>query len=577
MLNSTDNPLLKLAQTAHQRLESTDLDTKKQTTELAILTSQLLEISNNPQNRNNEQKAQFIQKFFSTHNIPSNIIKITNKGDWYIVQVCFGTANPNESTVRGLGMFHHDTILVAEDNKYTEEFDAQGNLLSVSHAYLLDDSIQTAAAMLEVINFAKNPPKTKNYQLEIWFTDGEELNTLGSAGMFEKKYADNTLNKLDFCLIGEATGRYSVEGVPTLQQMAPKLCYANRGKITLSVTSTPTLQTNTYQIFLEWLAKYKLATKSIFSESYTPNQTQPNLQKLNNTSVSATYGEFSSQQAFAFIEARTNEKIDNYSAVRELQNTFQNTNLEKEHLYTLSTYESLANLDLTNYEYTTRSLTLKCGHNIHPGRFNPYEAKDTLTAIEIVLAGMNSQEKDTISKITFGDLKRPNTIPKQVEITFTSQVNCKLIMERAQRIAQNYQSTLSDLYENLRCTTEFTVTENKEVPARNVLATTPNSWNLIESARTHVENNFRKVFGDESIVVEFDVFNAMSDVGPTTYPHIYEKVWKDIGTQNAKVCSIHLGTGNFNMLHSDREKLYVEELIYGSVMYKGLFKRLIEA
>ncbi|MEN9389069.1 MAG: hypothetical protein RLY61_153, partial [Candidatus Parcubacteria bacterium] len=224
-----DNTLDKFAQEALSKYKLADSYALQ---ELIYLTSELLKIQNNPAIRNNLAKAEFIHNYFSKHNVTSEILEISHNGTWYVVRVTQGTTVINADTFNLIAMFHHDTIISTSDQNYELITSQAGKTLGIAHAYLLDDTIQVASAMLEVINSTTNPPKNNNYTLTVLFTDGEGVNTLGSAGIFELLYQKDDLHPISMCIIGEATGNYNPNRMGTIQDILPKVCYANRGKIT---------------------------------------------------------------------------------------------------------------------------------------------------------------------------------------------------------------------------------------------------------------------------------------------------------------------------------------------------------
>jgi hypothetical protein len=561
-----DNNLDKFLQEAISKYPLAD---KKQLKELLYLVEALLKITNNPSHRDNLEKAKFIHDYLLKYGVSNEIVEVENNGTWYVVKVTQGVEEVTPETFNLFAMFHHDTIVSNDDQSFELVHARNGKILGISHAYILDDTVQVAAAILETINFTNNPPENKNYKLNVFFTDGEEVNTLGSAGIFQKLHNNDELNHINMCLIGEATGQYDPQSLDNLNDILPKVCYANRGKITFTMNQTE--KRSTVDKFAHWLMLFRYLSKCIYKDSFEKDL--PAKPSLNHTSLSATYGHFSQDECTAFLEARTNNEYDNNITAQTLNKSHLLTKTKILNSELLTEFEKPVLIDLHKFTQIGNKVKITPGENIHPGRYNPYLRNDIFSALEIILSFMSEDERKLIESIQFGNRLKPNTIPQELEINFKDNVNFEEIVKRTEKV-DAWNNSIETFYQILDYRNTFEVKVNDKTPPRNALSTSHGNWSKVENIRKHFGDNVRIVFNSVSLSPEFGVFNAMSDVGPTTYEHFYSKAW--MKNSKESICCIHLGAGNFNLLHRTKEILLIEELIISSVMYKDIFKSAID-
>ncbi len=529
------------------------------------LIGNLLELRNNPLQRNGQKKAVFIKSWLNDRGVEANILKLPNPdssktanedNSWYVVQA----DQHFSSKSRGLIIAHHDTIsAVAKKATFSELI--IGDSYGLSHPWLLDDTIQLAATMYSAINTLNN----KELNLTYLFTDGEEVNTLGM-----RSWLENTTKKLhfDYVIVCEASGRtldfpltkFS-NGTSLYQGQIPSVCYANRGKATGLITSTE--KHTAVEYFQSFVCNFRSVQSYIYAKS---QEIQKDLELPKPTAVTFSVAEFTNTFANVFFEARTNSKIGAYETIKMLRN-YKNLSNALAHIEKLS-----VNLETFTFKEISKSLfelSLVNGKSIHTGSYNPYFHENAQTALELVIYHLTTEERSGVTKIKLGSEDKPNSVPQEASIFFEFKIDFTALLKRMSESKRDWRNILAEFYAStLQSNIYWNVLEDPFVPIRDVVSVDKEVWHIVERAQETLGRELSLLFNTQ-ITPSIGVFNAMTDIGPATYAQ-NEWFWPKSPTGAFMHPVITLGVGDFSLLHTEQEALTPAEILIAMVMYKSL-------
>lgn len=545
---------------------STEIEIK----EFLSLIDIIIQYPNHAKARHGKEKATVLTKWLTDRGVSAQIItvenadprKTANKDNlWYIVQATARTPNFTGSGVNGILAAHHDEIVPPTlDHNYHY---LDGNL---HHPWILDDTLQVAAAMMEFVRFQKWLTEQSLYQyngqVTLLLTDGEEMNTLGMWALLKKWKQEQQLHPISFLILGESTGNSDNTKNPSM----PNVAYATRGKITGYCTHSQT--ESVFDTTLYFLSKFLLTQLYIYQHA---TETDPTRETLAPTVIASTYGKIESHASKIFWEGRTNKVINTHETFLLLERY-----LEKSEPFTVDECQHLlskikfSRFDISlSPEDQPNSLHLESGKTVHPGSFDPRNHLHAMIGLVWFLCQLTDNEQRSLLSVEFGSENKPNLIPHSAHLVFADDLEISNILDRIKALTPSVEQVATTItkysaqhFDDFR----WQIEADPYIPPRESVSVPPQNWWLVDTARDNLEDKIREYVG-LSTGVKISVFNAMNDAGPTTYPEFQDAVW----AHGENVLTI--GTGNFSTLHGD-EYISPQDVLFALVQYRDLLEKL---
>lgn len=535
---------------------------------------------NTLKNRSGKKKAELISDWLSAHGCNSRVLKIKNKDKdieanqdnyWYMVEATVGNDSFVKNGNNGLLAVHHDQVARSET---TVQFkDGKLHIPSIT-----DDSIHIVAAMYEFSNFNKwyleNKDNIKeDFCVKLIVSDGEEVNTLGMKHLLNKWHEEGKLGRLSYMVIGESTGSTQHSYIPgrdfLSDEVIPGIAYANRGKVAgkliVNNDDLPVshLVQGLFSLTRVWQEYFhtESMTRVVHSAKESPYPTE----------FIPTVNRFDISGGSMLWELRTNKEIGARNGLELIERSLKNISGVKRE-------KPVSNADMEcnpagMYRYGVHSggsyVDIDMQDNLHPARFILGKKCDPLLLSIFFLASLPEEERAKLTSIEWGDIKKPNTIPRLTRLSFSGEIPFDTAINKM--IKPDYEELVASYIEGglevVRSgALDIKIVPNQAAGCREGLEVSDNDWDLVESATGNLKNNLKKYF-DSDLTPAVKVFNAMHDGGPTTYEHTYPILWR----QGERL--ITLGAGDFNKLHGD-ESLSPAEFAMGMIQYKDLLQTL---
>ncbi|MEI6222314.1 MAG: hypothetical protein WCP97_06130 [bacterium] len=521
--------------------------------EYAKLTHLLRSFENNPKVPNGEQKANLILGYLRDNGVNAEVIKVVNpeykkEKDpetlqyLYNVVIRIGNQNSPERRAKGtriLTVVHHDTV--RRDNIDTQQYTLKetDGVKAVHAAWIQDDSAQAAAAILDAIEAQKEwkkNGKSRNGELVYVITDREERYCLGMRGLLEYWDSIGELGKFDAVIDGESNKQDVATG------------HRGRHLMTFQMPNTPSVAA-TYRQFYTMLQH---SQRKIWNDS-------PEAQ-VGPTTVAPLYGTFSrDSSSHMVVDCRTNTTFDGKKTLKILQDSLTTNNRIEHNLLTEADLAALI-IDPENKTITVRATRQ------HPASFNPTSDASVLPVIDRLFSLLTSEEAQQINRLTIGSpSSNSNSTPETASISFSSLPQTLSIDALLSRITNKTQ--LASSLDSIGIGSELVqnalggiTIETDPLSAREAIHTQENHW-LPTVAVQHLNERVNAVLGglNES---RKNFAQFMGDAGRLA---IYPDIWRKIG----EAAVIFIGVGDPKWLHGD-ERLTQQDLIFGSIMYRGL-------
>lgn len=567
------------------------------------LINNLLHFRNNPRDRSGLEKANFIKSWLEQFGVNSKIIKLDNidqtkkanaDNSWYVIEVILGDTSKGDKT---LVCVHHDTVAKKESKiQFTED---TSNGYSISHPWLIDVTVQLASILYTIVKInntiisTKTSSNTTNEEIKkvigsitFLITDGEEVNTLGMRSWLSSNESSHNFKPYDFILICEPSGRgktgseiVNVFSNKLFDGEIPRVCYSNRGKAT-GIITTEGMDQGLFDIFVSFTKIFRPIQKIIYSKSSNSQNTIKVDESLFPTAVSFTVASFEKSSSNIFFEARTNEVIGVNETLKILKDNANNylNSYEEVNVTDLTKNDMPIKLDINGISLLHSNdkyiINIKNGVNIHPGNYNPYSRDNAHIAVELILLNLAKEDIPNISKITIGDANKPNTVPSEAFITFEMLPDIVTLKDNLLKTKANWDQQLQTLYKrddntDLSTKIKWTLLEDPNIPPREVVQVDEASWDIVNSSRDILSSAISNLFNLNNCSVKIGVFNAMTDIGPTTYPE-NSWIWKNDKDNSKHFPVITLGVGDFSKVHNDNEPLSANELLITMILYKDI-------
>lgn len=521
---------------------------KESVVEFLDLVSVLLYLENHKNNREFARaKAHFCVEYLKEGGVNAEVIEhnIVVDGEDHTLYNVLATvgrseSEVDESTVKGMVLVHHDQVAKKPDEIEATYIHDENNpeQSKLFHPWILDDTIHVASAMMSAIALQQKINDNRdqhNVCVQFVVSDWEELNTRGVRELLP--YLEDIgrlLPDLDFMLDGESTSAETAKGIACVF----------RGKGVRTVKAHISEGVSILDAFADFSRRYRALQMKSSLQAQLDEGDDPD-EVANPTAVSATVVEISGDEAYAYLEMRTNSKCSVEQTVRHTGEMFGNEEVADESVLTqVEKPEFGEGVFEIVFDQNTNitTVSINTGLDQHPGKYDPRTRKDGLSAAELLLSSLSEDDKNKLTSVSIGNRANPNTVSGKAELKFSGEID-------AQSILTGIKSPLENIIGVTHCVVPINSAlewgvNTTDTPDRECPAPSPESKAMVMAMSEMIATTFHQISNGHTIRVDTRPFNAMVDAGALS---IFPKLFSKLFPNGQKIFT--WGAGDFNILH----------------------------